>query len=432
MAVTTTPLSRTAPKGTLESRAPAMPSRAFPILALDHRRGRTQAIGCRILVQRRHAIALLFALLLLVPAVAEGRPAESSRSTQVDHSALVSDAGITAAGAIAVDLTTGIELYAENADASLPPASTAKMVTALVARDLLPLDMQVTVQAVDLLDPTVYSTAGLLEGDVVTVHDLLYGLLLPSGGDAALVLARAGGLALDPASPDPVARFVVEMNAVAQSLGMTHSRFSNPVGMDDPENNYASARDLVRAAAALLKGRLLATIVASPSATISAGGPNARSWDIHSSNQLIERDDVFGIKTGTEDIALQCLVTGFWRGDNRIITVVLGSSDRYADTLQMMAEIDAGYRWAALGIDATSAGATDALAADGLRFMIRRTVLMTAAQFEGLTWELKRESDPATPWLGVVEFSTGGRVVARLPVYSIVGAAAESHLDRAA
>ncbi len=371
-------------------------------------------------------------MLLLLPAGVLGRPAGSLPAGNAVQPALVSEIGLTASGAIAVDLTTGIELYASNADASLPPASTSKIMTGLVARAVLPLDERVIVQAGDLLDPTVYSTAGLLEGDVVSVHDLLYGLLLPSGGDAALALARAGGLALDPAATDPVARFVDEMNAFARSSGMTQSHFSNPVGMDDPANNYASARDLVRATAALLRDQLLMGIVASPAATISAGGPNARAWDVFNSNELIARDDVFGIKTGTEEAAGECLITGFWRGDNRIIVVVLGSSDRYADTLQLMGTIDASYRWAALGIGATSAGATGALAEEGLRFMIRRTLLMTTAQFEGLTWTLVHEDDPVTPWLGFVEFSTGGRVVARLPVYSIDGAAAVSHLRRAA
>ncbi len=383
------------------------------------------------MAQFRSILALIIVIVLLVPSVAEGQR-EVAPSSRPVRPALVGDVGLTAAGAIAVDLTTGIELYAVNADVSLPPASTAKIVTALVAREVLAIEQQVTVQTSDLLDPTVYSTAGLMEGDVVSVHDLLYGLLLPSGGDAALAIARAGGLALDPAAADPVARFVDEMNAFAERHAMAQSHFSNPVGMDDPANNYASARDLVRATAALLDDTLLVRIVASPSVTLTAAGPNARSWEVYSSNELVGRDDVFGIKTGTEEAAGQCLITGFWRGDNRIITVVLGSSDRYADTLQMMGAIDANYRWAAIGIGATSAGATDALAAEGLQFMIRRTVLMTTAQFEGLTWELERESDPKTPWLGIVEFSTGGRVVARLPVYSIGGAAAEPHLRRAA
>ena len=384
------------------------------------------------MAQFRRIIAFLVVVMLFAPTATVGQTVAAVSPAEPVRPALVADAGLTAAGAIAVDLTTGIELYAHNADVSLPPASTAKIVTAAVVSAILPTDTQVTIQSSDLLDPTVYSTAGLMEGDIVSVHDLLFGLLLPSGGDAALALARAGGLKLDPASADPVGRFVSEMNAFAQSHGMTHSHFSNPVGMDDPVNNYASARDLVRATEVVLGDRLLPRIVASESATLVAGGPNARSWEVHSSNQLIGRDDVFGVKTGTEEVAGQCLIAGFWRGDNRIITVVLGSSDRYADTLQLMSTIDANYHWAAIGQGTSSAGASAALASEGLRFMIRRTVLMTASQFDGLTWELERDTDPATPWLGIVEFTTNGRVVARLPVYSVGGAATVSQIGRAA
>jgi D-alanyl-D-alanine carboxypeptidase len=309
-----------------------------------------------------------------------------------------------------------------NADAGLPPASTLKIVTALVIVQVLDLDEQVTVEDGDLLDPTVFSTMGLQAGDVVTVRDLLYGLLMPSGGDAARALARVAGLKLDPSTQDPVARFVQEMNTYAQTLGMTSSHFSNPVGIDDPANNYASARDLVRAAQAVLNNWLLTQIVGTEATTVSVGGPNARQIELVTSNQLLSRDDVFGVKTGSEDIAGQCLIAGFWRGDNQIITVVLGSEDRYADTQSIMDAVDGAYRWLALGVGATSQGATDALAAQGLAFKMRRIVLMSAEQAAQVTWELVLDDDPGTVWNGVVVFRLGQREIARIPVYSMTGA----------
>lgn len=328
---------------------------------------------------------------------------------------------VTATAAIAVDLTTGVELYALNADTPLPPASTSKIVTALVAKEVLSRDQEVVVNPVDLIDPVEFSVMYLQAGDVVTVEDLLYGLLVQSGGDAALALARASGYALDPATVDPVGRFVAEMNAYAARIGMANSRFSNPVGIDDPANNYSSARDLVRATRILMNDWLLARIVGTTYTTIDVGGPAARTLELTTSNQLLERDDVFGVKTGTEIVAGQCLITGFWRGDNQIITVVLGSTDRYADTLALMTEVDATYRWLALGIDAVSQGASDALAAQGLTFMTRRTVLMAVSQAEQITWELVPEDDPRTSTEGVVVFRLDEREVARLPVYSSSG-----------
>jgi serine-type D-Ala-D-Ala carboxypeptidase (penicillin-binding protein 5/6) len=239
-----------------------------------------------------------------------------------------------------------------------------------------------------------------------------------------MALAREAGNRLEPGTPDPVGRFVAEMNAWAASHGMTNSHFTNPVGTDDPQH-YASARDLVRASQVLLQDWLLARIVAMESTIADIGGPNARQVELINSNQLIARDDVFGIKTGTEEIAGQCLITGFWRGDNQIITVVLGSADRYADTQVVMDTVDATYRWLALGIGAVSQGASDALAAQGLTFMTRRTVLMTVAQAEQITWEIVMDSEPRGDLRGAVVFELDGRVVARMSIYSISSGAIE-------
>jgi D-alanyl-D-alanine carboxypeptidase (penicillin-binding protein 5/6) len=208
------------------------------------------------------------------------------------------------------------------------------------------------------------------------------------------------------------------MNAWAARHGMTNSHFTNPVGTDDPQH-FMSARDLVRATDALLQDWLLARLVAMETYVAEIGGPNARQVELINSNQLIARDDVFGIKTGTEEIAGQCLVTGFWRGDNQIITVVLGSADRYADTQAVMGAVDSTYRWLALGIGAVSQGASDALAAQGLTFMTRRTVLMTVGQAEQLTWQILMDSEPRGERLGAVLFELDGRVVARMSIYSV-------------
>jgi len=325
---------------------------------------------------------------------------------------------VSAAAVLVVDLTTGIQIYASNADAPLPPASTMKIVTALVAKSILGLDEQLTVQEGDILDPTVFSNMQLQAGDVVGVETLLHGVLIPSGADAAMVLAREAGNRLEPGTVDPVGRFVAEMNVWVAAHGMTNTHFTNPVGTDDPQH-FASARDLIRASAVLLRDWLLARIVAMESFVAELGGPNARQVELVNSNQLISRDDVYGIKTGTEGIAGQCLITGFWRGDNQIITVVLGSADRYADTQAVMDAVDGTYRWLALGIGAVSQGASDALTAQGLTFMTRRTVLMTVAQAEQITWELVIDSQPRGERRGAVIFELNGRVVARMSIYSI-------------
>lgn len=356
-------------------------------------------------------LAIIALGLVPLPAGSRGLPGHGPALRQVVPP------DVSAAAVLVVDLTTGIQVYADNADASLPPASTLKIVTAQVASSILGIDEQVTIQESDILDPTVFSNMQLQAGDVVDVRTLLHGLLIPSGADAAMALARESGNRLEPGTADPVGRFVAEMNSWAAEHGMTNSHFTNPVGTDDAQN-YASARDLVRATDALLHDWLLAQIVAMESYVAEIGGPNARQVELFSSNQFITRDDVFGIKTGTEENAGQCLITGFWRGDNQIISVVLGSADRYADTQTVMDAVDGTYRWLALGIGAVSQGASDALAAQGLTFINRRTVLMTVAQAEQVTWEIVLDSQPRGTRLGAVVFKLGDRVVARMSIYS--------------
>lgn len=362
----------------------------------------------------RLAMAMTVIALGLLPLSVGGRGLSGSgpRSNQIEP------VPVSATAVLVVDLTTGIEIYASNADQALPPASTMKIVTALVAKSILPLDTQVTIQEGDLLDPTVYSNMQLQAGDIVDVATLLHGVLIPSGADAALALAREAGLRLEPGTTDPVGRFVAEMNTWAVQHGMSHSHFTNPVGADDPEN-VASARDLVRAAEALVNDRLLARIVELETYVASVTGPAVRDIHLVNSNEFISRDDVFGIKTGTEDLAGQCLITGFWRGDNRIISVVLGSEDRYWDTQVVMDAVDGTYRWLALGIGATSQGATEALAERGMSFQMRRTVLMRVDQAEQITWEIMLDSQPRGERLGEVIFRLDDRVVARMSIYSI-------------
>jgi len=367
-------------------------------------------------------VVLLCAVLAvgLTPAVADSRGATPSTPVL----AQVTPPPVSAAGVLVVDLTTGVEIYGSNADTPLSPASTMKIVTAMVASSILGPDEEFTVQEGDILDPTVFSNMQLQPGDVVSVRTLLHGVLIPSGADAAMVLAREAGNRLEPGTPDPVGRFVAEMNSWAAGQGMTNSHFTNPVGTDDPQH-YTSARDLVRATRVLQRDWLLAKIVAMDAYVADIGGPNARQVELFNSNQLIARDDVFGVKTGTEEIAGQCLITGFWRGDNQIITVVLGSVDRYADTQAVMDAVDGTYRWLALGVDAVSLGASDALAAQGLTFKNRRTVLMTAEQAERISWEIVLDNEPRGDRRGVVIFRLDERVVARMSIYSVSSGAIE-------
>jgi D-alanyl-D-alanine carboxypeptidase (penicillin-binding protein 5/6) len=325
------------------------------------------------------------------------------------------DPGLSAQSAIAVNLSTGVLLYEHNADLAVPPASTAKLITSLAARAVLELSEPVTIEEGDLV-PEEFSRMGVEPGDVVTVEELLYGTLMPSGGDAARALARAAGRRLDESADDQVARFVDEMNVVAASLGMTSSSFGNPVGMDD-EQSRTTARDLVRATEAIFADPLLRRIVGTQWANISVEGPNARELVIENSNQFVLFDGAIGVKTGTTDAAGQNLVNAFLYGDHVILTVVLGSQDRYLDTTLMLEGVAGSWQWRALGRDAASAGATEELAQMGLWMPVGLTLMLHAEQLDRIEYEILLAEESSGPARGIVRFSLDGQVIAELPVY---------------
>ncbi|MCX7623049.1 MAG: serine hydrolase [Thermomicrobium sp.] len=240
---------------------------------------------------------------------------------------------LTAQAAIVVDLTGDRVLMERASETPRPPASTLKLLTALTVRDLLPSEEIVTVRPEDVVDPAVESSMGLAAGDTVTVHDLLIGLLLPSGNDAARVLARVAGERLaEPSGQPPQARFLAAMQAKARELGLEQTVVRTPDG-DDAPGQVTSAADLVRLARALLEDPELSAIVALRQAAVRVGGPDARVLQLENTNQLLGQLGVVGIKTGTTPEAGQCLIAAWRTRDERLyVAVVLGSQDRYGDT----------------------------------------------------------------------------------------------------
>src|SRR5690606_40916823 len=155
------------------------------------------------------------------------------------------------------------------------------------------------------------------------------------------------------------------------SLGMGSSSFGNPVGRDD-ERSWTTARDLVRAADAVLADPLLARIVATPWASVNVGGPNARELVLENTNQFVLHDGAIGVKTGTTDAAGEALINAFKYGDNIIVSVVIGSEDRYNDTSMLLQHIATQREWIAFGGQYASLGARDELAEQGLWMPVSR------------------------------------------------------------
>lgn len=211
-------------------------------------------------------------------------------------------------------------LYGKSQHLRLPPASLTKIATALVAADrgdlseIVDIDVNSGLLAVSN-DSTVM---GLEPGQRLSMRDLLYGLLLPSGSDAAVQIAEHIG--------STVAGFVDMMNAKALALGLTDTHFSNPHGLDE-DGLYSSAYDMALLGRALLASPELAAIVRAKSYQPDWDG--AALWN---GNELLDRyPGAIGIKTGYTEQASQTMVAAAERGGRRLIVTVLGSTNRFAD-----------------------------------------------------------------------------------------------------
>lgn len=223
-----------------------------------------------------------------------------------------------------MDAESSRVIVAQNANEKIPIASTTKMVTALVARELFELDEAVTVSRNAMLIPG--SKIDLQAGEKITVLNLLKGLLIQSGNDAAFTLAYYYSKEKGQYQP-----FVAKMNefAVAQNLKM--SNFGDPAGLDD-DTGRSTAFDLANIARLLLKDPVLAKIVVTPEETI-ASVDGALTHQLKNSNRLVVGDNplylpnVLGVKTGFTPAAGHCLVSAYRLGDRTFIGVVMNTAE---------------------------------------------------------------------------------------------------------
>ncbi len=262
-----------------------------------HRAGRLRPADGRLI--RSLAIATALAGLLVVPQAGAQAPSPDGRAWLV------------------VDADDGKQLAAHDADASLPVASTTKLMTAYLALRDLPLRRRLTAPGYQPIPGE--SLMGLHPGERDTVHDLLYGMLLPSGNDAAVTLAD--GVA------GSVPAFVAKMNRAAVRLGLTETHYSTPVGLDSP-GNYSSARDLVALTRILRRDALFRKIVDTRRKTVRGG---AEVRHLLNTNELLgEVRYVTGVKTGSTIDARHVLVSSATRHGVTLVAALLGASTEEA------------------------------------------------------------------------------------------------------
>ena len=227
---------------------------------------------------------------------------------------------ISAASCILMDAQTGQTVYALQPDEKRPMASTTKIMTALLTLESGELDVPFTV------DPTGIrvegSSMGLREGDTVTKRALCIGMLLPSGNDAA----NAAAVAVS----GNVQAFLDRMNERAQEIGMSHTFFASPSGLDAPGHG-ASARDMALLAREALNNPEFAAICSQPSMSAVFGNPPA-PHTLKNTNKLLTTDSrVIGVKTGFTDAAGRCLVSAAEHEGRTLICVTLSDRNDWAD-----------------------------------------------------------------------------------------------------
>ena len=211
-------------------------------------------------------------------------------------------------------------IYEKDADRRLPMASTTKIMTALVALELCDPDTPVTVDASAI--GTEGSSVYLVEGEHLTLEQLLYALLLESANDAAVAIAVA--------CAGSETAFVEKMNEKATALGLCDTHFENPHGLDG-ETHCTTARELAKIACAALKNPLLRTIVSTKKTTIPHPDPHTTRLLVNHNKLLRIYDECIGVKTGYTQKSGRCLVSAAERDGVTLVAVTLDAPDDWDD-----------------------------------------------------------------------------------------------------
>lgn len=240
---------------------------------------------------------------------------------------------ITAKSAYVEDIDTGTVLFERNSERILLPASTTKLMTALVALDEFQLDQVIVVPELPRIEGFNYEFA---VGEQMYVKDLLKATLIQSNNDAAYILALSSSAGIE--------SFVQKMNTKAQALQLQSTQYKNPAGFDE-DAQRSSAHDLVILSKEFMKNEFLASVVATKTAEITdLSGKYTHAFE--STHKLLGVDPtVVGIKTGTTEGAAQVLITQFKRENHNIIVVVMGSDDRYLETTKLVDWVFNSYVW---------------------------------------------------------------------------------------
>lgn len=233
---------------------------------------------------------------------------------------------LSAVSAISYDITTDSLLYSKNSDQKLPMASLTKIMTAVVVLENMDIhdEIKISRKAANIGE----NSMGLTENEEMSVEDLLYGLILVSGNDAAESLAQE--------SPFGREKFIHVMNSRAERLGLSNTRFTNPSGLNGDGEQYTTAQELLM----LSRYALTFDEFAKVASTLNHDIPKTAEHKEYSipnlTNLMTSYPGVKGLKTGYTEEAGMCLVTYLEQDGHKIIAVVLNSADRRAEMKELL------------------------------------------------------------------------------------------------
>lgn len=222
-------------------------------------------------------------------------------------------------------------LLEKNSEQKMHPASLTKLMTALVALDLYHTDQIMTVKSAS---ESIGSKVSLINGDQLTVEDLLFASLVSSGNDAALTLAEN--------YPEGYSRFVDRMNQKARELGLKDTHFTNVSGLEFTDHK-STARDLTVLASHVVSDPLLSRIVSTKANDlVSLSG---QRYQLYTTNELLGEKGVVGVKTGTTENSGQNLIVQSQQDGHSVIITILNSADRFADARILIDWVFAHFTW---------------------------------------------------------------------------------------
>lgn len=266
-------------------------------------------------------MAILIALITVIP-----NQAHAAEPLKPDPAwKITSRPGVSAGAAILMDWETGRILWERNAFLPRDPASTTKVLTALIALEKAKLDDQVKVSRRAAYTPG--SSMYIKPGDVYSLHDLLHGLLLRSGNDAAAAIAEHVS--------GSVEEFAKLMTRRAKELGALNSQFANPHGLTHA-NHRSTAYDLAVITRHALQNETFRSIVALRERPLTFEYLN-RDVVLHNTNRLLRMmPDADGVKTGTTAAAGACLIASATREQQKLLSVVLHAGNRWRDSHSLL------------------------------------------------------------------------------------------------